>query len=475
MGTAKERQMVGIISYGAYIPKWRMSKGLIAKGAKGEKSIAGFDEDSVTLGVAAAADCLKGVDRDSVDGLFFASTTSPYSEKQISTIIAAAMDLRRDILTADFANSLRAGTAAIKAAMDSVKAGSARRVLVVASDCRLAAYDSPFEQITGDGAGALLIGGDNVIVGLAASYSVSNELIDVWRAREDTYVRFWEDRFAQTQGYLKIMGEAISGLLEKTKLSPRDFSKLVIYGHEGRRPVELARNLGFDTKAQLQDMLLDLMGNTGTAYPFMLLVAALEEAKAGDKILWASYGNGSDAFVLEVGKGIEKAKDRRGIKVHLESKRMVPDYFTYLQWRKLLPEKPVLDRLHFWTYPSAPPIMRERSRIYPLHGVKCASCGKVQYPPQRVCIKCGSKDNFQEIRLSDKNGTLHSFSTEALSGQLVGAVNFDGGGRIWCNITDATYEELKIGMPMEMSFREVLYDYGIHNYFWKAIPLRVQG
>lgn len=466
--------MTGIISYGAYIPRWRMSKDLIAKGGKGEKAIAGFDEDSVTMGVAAAADCLKGLDRDSVDGLFFASTTSPYCEKQISTMIAAAMDLRRDILTADFANTLRAGTAAIKAATDSVKAGSAKRVLVVASDCRLGAHDTPFEQITGDGAAALLIGGGQVIVSLEASYSISNELIDVWRAREDTYVRFWEDRFVQTQGYLKVMEEAISGLLEETRLTPGDFSKMVVYGHEGRRPVELARKLGFDAKAQLQDMLLDFMGNTGTAYPFMLLVAALEEARAGDKMLWASYGNGSDAFVLQVGEGIEKAKGRRGIKAHLESKRMVPDYSTYLKWRKLLPERPVLGRLYYWTYPSAPPIMRERNRIYPLHGVKCASCGKVQYPPQRVCVKCGSKDDFQEIRLSDKEGTLHSFSTEPNSGQLIGAVNFDGGGRIWCNIADATYEELKIGTPVEMSFREVLYDYGIHNYFWKAIPLRVQ-
>jgi hydroxymethylglutaryl-CoA synthase len=466
--------MAGIISYGAYIPRWRLSKDLIAEGAKGEKAIAGFDEDSVTMGVAAAADCLKGLDRDTVDGLFFASTTSPYSEKQISTLIAAAMDLRRDILTADFANSLRAGTAAIKAAADAVKAGSAKRVLVVASDCRLGAYDTPFEQIAGDGAAALLVGNDQVIANLEASHSVSNELIDVWRAREDTYVRFWEDRFVQTQGYLKVTEEAISGLLKKAKLGPGDFSKMVVYGHEGRRPAELARKLGFDAKAQLQDMLLDLMGNTGTAYPFMLLVAALEEAKAGDKLLWASYGNGSDAFVLQVGEGIEKAKGRRGIKAHLESKRMVPDYATYLKWRNLLPGPPALRSLYYWTYPSAPPIMRERNRIYPLHGVKCANCGKIQYPPQRVCVRCGSKDNFEEIRLSDKEGTLHSFSTEPDSGQLIGAVNFDGGGRIWCRITEATYEELKIGMPVEMSFREVLYDSGIHNYFWKAIPLRVQ-
>ncbi|MBW2039190.1 MAG: hydroxymethylglutaryl-CoA synthase family protein [Deltaproteobacteria bacterium] len=464
--------MAGIISYGAYIPKWRLSRDLIAKGLRGEKAIAGPDEDAVTMGVAAVLDCLNGVDRASIDGLFFASTSSPYKEKQISTIIAAAADLRRDIFTADFANSLRAGTAAMKAAADAVKAGSAKRVMVVASDCRLGAPDSPFEQVSGDGAAAFLIGEDDVSVSIEASHSIFNEMMDVWRTSEDIYVRFWEDRFIQTQGYLPVTGEAISGLMNKTKLGPKDFSKLVAYSHDPRRLAELARGLGFDPKAQLQDPLPDSMGNSGTAYPLMLLVAALEEAKAGDKLLLASYGNGSDAFALEVAEQIEKNRDHRGIKVHLESKRMVPDYTTYLKWRKMLPKGMVIDKLYYWTYPSAPPIYRERNRIYPLHGVKCKSCGKVQYPPQRVCVKCGSKDNFEEVRLSDKKGTLHSFATEFVSGQLLGTVNFEGGGRMWCNITDTAYEELKIGMPMEMSFREVIYDFGVHNYFWKAIPVR---
>ncbi|MFP3974676.1 MAG: hydroxymethylglutaryl-CoA synthase [Chloroflexota bacterium] len=467
--------MTGIVSYGAYIPQWRLAKDLIAKGAKGEKAIAAFDEDSVTMGVAAAMDCLNGCDRDSVDGLFFATSTSPYAEKQLATLVAASVDLRRDIWTADFANSLRAGTNALKAAMDAVKAGSARRVLVVASDCRLGAPDSAFERLSGDGAAAFLIGEDDVSVSIEFSHSVSNEMIDVWRASEDTYVRFWEDRFAQTQGYLKVMGEAISGLLDKSKMSAGDFSKIVLYGHEARRPAEVAKKLGFDAKAQLQDLLLDSMGNTGTAYALMLLVAALEEAQPGDRLLMASYGNGSDAFALEVSDQIKKIGDHRGIKANLETKRMVPDYATYLKWRKLLSRGPTLDKLYFWTYPSAPPLLRERNRIYPLHGVKCRACGKIQYPPQRVCVKCGSKDDFDEVRLSDKRGTLHSFSNEFLSGQLVAAVNFEGGGRIWCNVTDATYEELKIGSPMEMSFREVVYDYGIHDYFWKAIPLRVQS
>ncbi len=465
--------MVGIVSYGAYIPKWRMSRELLRRGLKGEKAVAGRDEDPVTMAVSAVLDCLNGLERESIDGLFFASTTAPYREKQIATIVAAAADLRRDIFTADFANSLRAGTAALRAAVDAVKAGSAKKVMVVAADSRLGAPGSDLEADLGDGAAALLIGQEKVIASLEGGYSISNELIDIWRAEGDRFVRVWEERFVQTQGYLKVVPEAVQGLFNRYGLGPGDFAKLVSYAPNPRRASDLARRLGFDPKVQLQDTLYDVMGNTGTAYPFMLLVAALEEAKAGDRLLLASYGNGSDVFALQVTEALEEIRgSRRGIRVHLESKKLIPDYNTYLQWRKLLPKGMVIDRLYYWTYPSAPPIYRERQRIYPLHGSKCKSCGSIQYPPQRVCTKCHAKDNFEEVRLSDRKGTLHSFSQEFASGQLIGLVNFEEGGRIWCNITDATYEELQIGMPVEMSFREVVYDLGIHDYFWKAIPVR---
>lgn len=465
--------MVGIVSYGAYIPQWRMSRELLRKGLSGEKAIAGPDEDSVTMAVAATLDCLNGVDRESVDGLFFASTTAPYKEKQIATIVAAAADLRRDILTADFANSLRAGTTALQAAVDTVKAGSAKKVMVVAADSRLGSPGSELEADVGDGAAAVLVGEDEAAVEVEASHSISNELIDIWRADEDKFVRVWEDRFSQTQGYLEVVPEAVRGLLSKCNRTPADFSKFIAYAPNPRRATELARKLGFDPKAQLQDLLYDVMGNTGAAYPLMLLVTALETAKAGDRLLLASYGNGSSAFALQVTETLEKTKgNRRGIKVHLASKRLISDYTTYLSWRKLMPKVMVIDKLYYWTYPSAPPIYRERNRIYPLHGSKCKSCGAIEYPPQRVCAKCRAKDNFEEVRLSDKKGVLHSFSKEFASGQLIGLVNFEGGGRIWCNIVDTTYEELEIGMPVEMSFREVVYDLGIHDYFWKAIPLR---
>jgi len=130
--------MVGIRSWGIYVPLWRLDLGCVRKGLKGERAVANFDEDSMTMGVAAAVNCLKQIDRGSVDGLFFASTTFPYKEKQASVIAATALDLSvNNLLTADFGNSLRAGTTALRAAFSAVEAGTAKQILVIASDMRI--------------------------------------------------------------------------------------------------------------------------------------------------------------------------------------------------------------------------------------------------------------------------------------------------------------------------------------------------
>jgi hydroxymethylglutaryl-CoA synthase len=463
----------GIVSYGAYIPRWRLARQAIAPGLRGEKAIAGPDEDSLTMAVAATSDCLNGLNHEEVDALLFASTTSPFKEKQLSATVAATADLRQDIFTADVTNSLKAGTAALKFALDAIKAGSAKQVLMTTADCRLGAPGSDFEQSCGDGAAALLIGQENVAVRIEASYSLSNEIFDAWRLADDIFIRSWESRFAQTEGYLKVVREAVSTVMQRNGLTPKDFARLILSAPEQRRATELARALGFDPSTQLQAPLFDVMGNTGTAYPLMLLVAALEQAKPGDRFLLASYGNGSDVFVLQATEEIEKVKGHRGMKGHLEPKKVLSDYVTYLKWRGLvkMAEPHVI---HTVTYPSAPSIWRERSRIFALHGVKCRVCGTVQYPPQRVCAKCQTKDNFEQVRLSDKKGHIFSFSQDALSGLLQGLVNFEDGGRIYSYLSDVEFQELEIGQPVEMSFRklELFRGDGLPVYFWKAVPVR---
>jgi hydroxymethylglutaryl-CoA synthase len=467
--------MVGITSYGAYVPLYRLSREAIARGGRGEKAICNFDEDSITMAAAAAIDCLTGIDRGTIDGLYFATTTSPYKEKLGAAIVAMAADLKRDALTADFAHSLRAGTSAIMSAIDAVKAGSAEKVLVTAADTRMGVPTSPYEQSFGDGAGALLIGDSNVIATIEDSYSVYNEIIDVWRSDSDTFIRSWEDRFTTTYGYAAMVGEAVSGLLKKTGLKPGDFTKVVLYTPDARRSADLAKRLGFDVKTQLQDPLFNDMGNTGTALPLMLLVAALEGAKTGDRILLASYGNGSDAFVLQVTDQIEKIKARRGMKKHLESKKVIDDYKQYLVWRGILPIEPRKETVAFI---SAPALWRERDANLRFHGVKCKVCGTIQYPPQRVCTKCHAKDQFELYRLSDKKAKVFTFSMDYITYPVLErpvvnvTIDFDGGGRALVYLTDREAEQVKCGIPVEMSFRKLFVRDGIHNYFWKATPLR---
>ena len=470
--------MAGITSHGAYVPLWRLSRDAIMKGLRGEKAIRYFDEDSTTMAVAAALDCLKGQDRDAIDGLFYATTTAPYKEKQIATTIAAAADLRQDIITADFSNSLRAGTAALRAALDAVKAGSAKQVLVVASDCRMGAPGTDFEQSGGDGAAAVLVGDSAIAVNVEESHAISRELHDIWRSEGDTYIRAWEDRFIYTTGYRDTVAEAVTSLLQKTNLTLSDFAKIILAPPNPKIMGDLSKKLGIDPKIQVQDPLFDVMGNTGTAFPLMLLVATLEEAKAGDRLLLTSYGNGADVFMLTVTDQIDKIRDRAGIKGNLEKKRIVDDYRTYLQWRELLvfEAQPTPPGGHI----SATALWRDRSQIFPLHGLKCKSCNSVHFPPQRVCPKCRSKDQFDEVRLSDKKGKIFTFTADYICSRkeaprVTAVIDFEGGGRMVTIMTDRVLDEIAVEMPVEMSFRKLVTQDGFHNYFWKSMPLRSQS
>ncbi|MBI2847210.1 MAG: hydroxymethylglutaryl-CoA synthase [Chloroflexi bacterium] len=466
--------MIGITSYGAYIPLWRVNLSEIGR-ARGEKAVSNFDEDSVTMAVAAAMDCLKDRDRSKVGSLYFATTTSPYVEKQAATIVAVAADLPREIFTADVTDSTKAGTTAIRMAYDAVKAGSAKEALVVASDKRLTSPRSDFEMNSGDGAAALLIGDTDIIASIEGSFSVTAEINDFWRVPGDSFLRAGEDRFALGEGYIKATRDAVSGLMKNHNLSLQDFSRVAIYAPDSRRHAELVRGLGFDEKKQVQDPLFGKVGCTWTAHSLMLLIAALEEAKPGDKILLAGYGNGGDAFYLQVTERIKDVKNRRGVKKHLESKRMV-DYATYLRWRDLLPEVPSAVRPV--KIPSTTALWREQREVLSFHGCRCMNCKNIQYPIQRVCTFCHAKDKYEEVQLSEKMATIFTYSMDYIAGtkdvpMVVTIVDFEGGGRTMLQMTDRIIEEIKVGMPLELSFRELSSVGGIHNYFWKTIPVRV--
>jgi hydroxymethylglutaryl-CoA synthase len=476
--------MIGITSFGAYIPFLRLNRNAIANRLRGERPFANFDEDSITMAVAAVLDCLRGVQRDSVDGLLFASTTFPYKEKQAATTVAVAADLRHDIMTADFANTLRAGTTALRSAADAVAAGSAQQVMVAAADVRLAAPGSFLEQGLGDGAAALLMGKNDLVATLEGCYSVCHEIMDIWRTDKSSYIRSWESRFTATEGYQSTMMGAVTGVLKETGLKPSDITRAVFYTPDPKASARLAGRLGFDPKSQLQDPLFGFIGDAGTPYAMMQLVAALEGSLPGDTLLLANYGNGADAFVFKVTERIKEIVPRGGIKQHLESKQLVEDYRTYLYCRGILPGIESIYPIPYG-HTSAPALFREVNQNLRLHAGKCENCGTVQYPPQRSCVKCRTRDQFQPVRLSDKRGKVFTFSVDNVSSiidspAVIAVIDFEGGGRMECFMTDhgmkevqISQEHITIGMDVEMTFRRLFEREEIINYFWKARPLRI--
>ena len=467
--------MVGIAAYGAYVPRFRLGAGTSGWNMGSERSVANFDEDSVTMAVAAGLDCLRGRDRQSVDGLIFATTTPPYAEKQCAAIIAEALDLRRDIFSADVTDVLRAGTNGLKAALDSVAAGSAKQVLVIASDSRQGAPKGDTERNSGDGAAAFLVSQEDTIASLDGFYSITDNMLDNWRSAQDPFVRSWEDRFTTEEGLERILGEALSGYFQLQGSAAGDVARVALYAPDGRRHGQLARGFGFSAE-QVQDSLYGRLGNTGAAFSLMLLVAALEQAGPGQLLLAVSYGDGSDVVGLRTTSAIKTRTPVMGVTGYLDSKLVLDDYETYAGWRNVWITDSAARR-PTPPSPSAAAIWREGDRNIRLYGASCDNCGYVQYPPQRVCVDCQARDESTPVRFSDRLGTVFTYSLDYIAGTtdiplVIAAVDFEGGGRILCMMTDRALEEVAIDMPVEMSFRKLRVVNGIHNYYWKAIPKR---
>ncbi len=471
--------MVGIVSFGAYVPHTRLSRNEIARATGhrsmgGERTGANHDEDSVTMAVSAALNCIEGVERDQIDAVFFASTTAPYKEKQSASLVAAALDLRRDVAVSDFGNSLRAGTNALRAALNAVASGAASLALVTAADCRLGQSGSASEQDFGDGAAAILVGNKHVAVNIVGSHTHTDEFMDQWRYQNDDFVRSWETRFALEHGYFVNMKESVAKLMAKAGLKPKDFTRAVYYSPDRRSHSTLAQSLGFDAKTQLQDPLYDRMGSTGCAFALMLLVAALEEAGPEQRLLLVSYGDGCDAFSLMTTQNIARTKGHKALKHQLGATTKLVDYETYQRFRQLIsseitraPAVPL----------SVPVLWRDRAEIVSLRGQRCLNCGKIEFPQQRVCGFCQSKDKFEEIRLSDKRAAVFTYTIDHLAPTINPpiircALNFEGGGRILTIMTDCDPAKIAIDMPVEMTFRKQFdaNDIGVHTYAWKCKP-----
>jgi 3-hydroxy-3-methylglutaryl CoA synthase len=470
---------IGITRIGVYIPYYAIKREVIAKQwedrpQKGERSLCNADEDSVTMAVEAAVNSIYGMDRGCLDGLFFASVTAPYGEKSHAVLMSKACDLPDLADVADFTGSTRGATEAVKAAYNAVKAGSNRNIIVTSADCRNAYPKSAQEQLFGDAAAAVVIGSEDVAAEIIASVSMNNEICDVWRNSKDDYVRLGEDRFIKSKGYTFSMTAVIKTLLNKTSTEIAAIDKFVLSATDFKEHLGVAKALGIPAE-KIQDPLMLQIGDCGTAQPILLLAAVLARAKAGETILWASYGNGADALLLRVTSKIDDLPGKDQLGQYLATRRYLEAYPRFLSFRGLLEAVPGEP---YKISPSTTMYWRDRNCILSFHGSRCKKCGLTMFPVNRICYDCHSKDEYEEVRLYERPFKLFTYSIDQLAGRsddpMIGqAVAEDTEGtRVYMLITDFVKEDIRIGMDLEPTFRKMHDLGGFNNYYWKFRPVR---
>jgi len=465
--------MVGIKSYGVYLPVYQLSGEILKKawgrpGGKGTKAISNYDEDSLTMAVAASLECLEDTDIRTVEGLYFSSTTPPYGEKMNASVVATALDMNRNAVTMDIGSSLRSGTGALKVALDTVSSGSKNNILTVASDNRLAEPGSYLEPFLGDGAVSFLIGNDKPIADVIDHYSVFDGLPDVWRKQDERFLRHDDIRYSRTEDYARNMKDVLEGLFSIGNYQVGDFSSVVLFSPDHRSYGFLAKSFGFSPE-QVQDPLLDKTGMIGSGHALMMLAVALDKAKPDDLILFANYGDGADAFSIRATKFIE-GFERDTLPEIDRERKSIGSYTRYLSFRDLVGDYQLTT-----PFSAIPLLRREEELNIRLHGKKCKGCGSVMTLALKTCPHCKSAKDFDDVKLS-KRGKIVTFSQEYYYPTpepplTMAVIDLDGGGRILAQMTDAEAEDVKVDLPVELTFRKLHTGGGFVNYSWKCRPV----
>ncbi|MFN0027922.1 MAG: OB-fold domain-containing protein [Acidimicrobiales bacterium] len=469
--------MRGIIAAGGYVPYNRLQRAKIGQtlgsgGGRGTRAVASFDEDTTTMGVAAGRVALANGGGVVPNAVFFATTEPAYLDKNNATTVAAALDLPGNTGAFDMTGSARSGMGAWVAAAN-YGWGSA---LVVMADMRTGLAGSADEANAGDGAAALLVGEDSagpVIAELIGGAFQSAEFLDRWRSPGSPAAKVWEERFAE-RAYDPVIKAAMADAYAMSGISPEQVDKVVMTGLAARAVRSAAKHVGV-APDRFVDGMDATVGNTGAAHFGLLLVGALETAKPGEIIVVINAADGCDVMLLRVTEAITGYQASRPVATQVAQGNDNIDYAKFLTWKGMLtrepPRRPDPDR------PGAPPMFRTEKWKYAFHGSKDRSTGMIHLPPQRVSIRGGAVDDMEDVALADVPGTITTFTIDRLafsmSPPLVAAVvDFDGGGRYPLEMTDMDPSEVKIGMRVEMTFRRLYTADGIHNYFWKARPVR---
>ncbi|WP_433742479.1 OB-fold domain-containing protein [Falsibacillus pallidus] len=469
--------MFGIKAYGLYFPFNRLERNKIShfhggKPQKGERSIANFDEDSLSLAVNACCNLFSSYKNAKPEALYFATTTPPYAEKMGAVTIQSALDLPETIETMDYGHSLRAGSGALKAGLHHRMKQC--DILIAASDMRGGNPNSEMELNCGDGAASILIGeGEDVIAELIGSASINSEHLSVWRNEGESYARQWEDRFVQNVA-LQSAKEALNTALRAAELDLKRIDSALISAPFSKFQIPFVKSLGF-TEGQVTEMDDSWHGHLGTANPLAMLAKSLEKRNPGEIILLLNISEGCDAFLFRCSEKIKDFHPHKSSTCFKRYKNTSTTYGEVLKWR----DKIEVDngRRPEAKQPSAPALWRNRKGILSFQGSECKRCHSPFFPAQRVCPSCGSVDEIEPYSFKRKRASIFTYTMDFLasspsSPSAFAVIDFEGGGRMLAQVADWEEGDLQIGREVEFSFRKLYTASGIHNYFWKAVPTR---
>ena len=470
----------GILSFGAYVPPLRLSRQAILHAvgwavpslrglAAGERSVANWDEDSITMAVEAARDCLTGIGVVPPH-LALASTTLPFADRSNSGVVADALNLDNRVATEDLAGSRRAATSAL--ARMSLGGPTS---LLLAADCRDTRPGSAQEMLYGHGAAALLVGAGKPVAVFLASVSRHEDLVDQYRASDAEFDYSLEERWVREEGYLKIVPEVIEEAAAKAGISLSDIDHVVLHGSVDTARA-LAKRLGIEAK-RFTDNLGSKVGDCGAAQPMLMLSKVLAEAGVNERILVVGFGQGADAVLIQTTSALATMRGQRGPQHYLEQHRVSENYTYFLSLRQQISiDFGLRSERDNRTALSA--FYRKRRDITSMLGGRCRACNTLQFPRSLICVKCAAADSQDGESLSHLIGRVKSFTEDWLAytpspPYIYGNVEFADGANIMLEFTDFTAGQIKVGDSVRMVFRIKDFDTkrNFHRYFWKPAPL----
>ena len=347
---------------------------------------------------------------------------------------------------------------------------------MVLADIRDGLPTSADESAGGDGGAALVVGDDGpghpVIAEYLGGASVTDEFLDRWRTVGDRRSKTWEERFGETR-YVPLGEQAWAAALKASGVTAEEIDKVVVTGMHGRATKALARKLNVDA-GRLVDDLSTTVGQTGSAHAGLLLASILEQSEPGQLVALVALADGADVLVFRTTPALAQWSSAEPIADQIAAGADLP-YGKFLTWRGMVtpepPRRPEPQRV------SSSAAWRNEDWKFGFVGSKDRSSESVHLPPSRISMKGGAVDDMEPIGRADAIATIATYTVDRMAYSpspptVFAVLDFDGGGRFPVELTDVDPDRVEIGDRVTMTFRKLFTADGIHDYFWKAKPLR---